>query len=258
MRLAKAFGAALAAGALLFTITPSGTAAPQGTLCKPLHVYAVRGSEEVGPYGRQIAPVVDELRRLRPGLVSAQGNGYPAVVWELSWGRPDLVHTYAESVRDGVRRMRSDLAALKSYCPRSKIAVIGYSQGSDVVRRALADEAPDPRVRVQLLADPNFTSDDPNLPMVNEAHQIIDRVTGLALGINHLYFGFFPENPIALGKIPAFPRGWSALSVCWRKDPACGGGLGGLPFRWGDGGAHTEYHQLASELAGDILWWSGV
>lgn len=260
MRLARALGGIAAAALLVLTLTPAGEAATtQGATaspCKPLHVYAVRGTDEMYPYGTQISPIVDELNRQRPGQVSAQGNGYPALIWELSWDRPDLIHTYAESVRDGVRRMQSDLAALRSYCPDSNIAVIGYSQGSDVIRRALANQVPDPRIRVQLLADPDFDSGDPYLPMVNEIRQKITSGPGISVGINHFFFDLFPENPIALGPIPQFPPGWNATSLCWRKDPACGGGLGGLPFRWGEDSAHLDYHLIAPQLAVDILKWS--
>ncbi|PWW65392.1 cutinase family protein [Actinokineospora spheciospongiae] len=256
MKLVRALGGIAAAAILVLTLTPAGEAAPQAVACAPLHVYAVRGSEEVGPFGNQIGPVVDELARLRPGGVSAQGNSYPAVIWELSWGRPDLAHTYAESVRDGVRRMQSDLAALRANCPGSDVAVIGYSQGSDVIRRTLASQKPDPRIRVHLLADPNFDSEDPFLPMVNDIREAITSRTGISLGINHFFFDDIPENPFALGPIPLFPPGWNAISLCWRKDPACGGGLGGLPFRWGDDGAHVDYHLMAPQLAREILAWS--
>ncbi|OLR90102.1 cutinase family protein [Actinokineospora bangkokensis] len=256
MRIVRGLAALAAAVAVVLTVSPSGDAAPTGTFCKALHVYAVRGSEEAGPYGSQIGPLVAELQRQRPGEVSAQGNGYPAVVWELSWGRPDLVHTYAESVRDGVNRMLSDLGALRSYCPNSTIAIVGYSQGSDVVRRALQNQRPDPRMRVLLLADPDFTSEDRYLPMFNDVGEGLSNLVFPTFGINHLYFGLFPENPIALSKIPPFPPGWTASSLCWRKDPACGGGQGGLPFRWGPDGAHTDYHLAAPALARDILRWS--
>ncbi|WP_175482928.1 cutinase family protein [Actinokineospora iranica] len=250
---AIALAAVLAA---CFLLAPQAEATP--SRCLPLHVYAVRGTGETGPLGTQISAIVDALRAQRPSGVSAQGNQYPAVLFDTGLfviGKP---WWYVLSVRDGVRRMHDDLAALRTDCPASDVVVIGYSQGADVVRRALATE-PAPahnRYRVLLLGDPNLNSAETTIRMVNDLEDLIDTLPSISLGFNHFFFDQHPEGPFTLGPVPPFPPGWPAESLCWRKDPACGGGEGGLPFEWRVNGAHEQYRTRAAEFATAFLTWS--
>jgi cutinase len=94
------------------------------------------------------------LRHLRPGTtVRIDGVPFPA--------RSGGDATYAEDVRTGVRLVRDRLAVLAQGCPASRVALVGYSQGAEVVHRsAVATTDPAQLAAVVLIGDPVRNPED--------------------------------------------------------------------------------------------------
>jgi hypothetical protein len=142
--------------------------------CPELIVYGTRGTNEndaanlkttawIGP---TLWPVYSELSKVfGTGVIGLAGNGYPAV--NLDWALDSGGANYANAVNSGVKYAVADLTYLHTICPHAGIAALGYSQGADVVRRAVAQlwaaltPAQQARgdlswVTAVLLGDPNF------------------------------------------------------------------------------------------------------
>lgn len=128
---------------------PVATSAWDGTCTDALFVGS-RGSGEGVPYG----PTVTRARDL---LLPALGEGvtvaqvyvdYPAASpYSLSEISPEVLlladeipeNAYVSSVADGVRELRRFLREVHERCPRTAVAVVGFSQGSEVVTGAMVD-----------------------------------------------------------------------------------------------------------------------
>jgi cutinase len=224
---------AVAVAALI--VTPSaGAARPPAPLpprismtgCPTLIFYGVRGSGEAFDDGTlALGPTLYSLYRnladeYEQGFVGAVANGYRAVPVKSY-----KVVTYTTSVAEGVASMTADLPALSTRCPDSYFVVAGYSQGADVVRRALPDldSATRGRIsRVQLFGDPNWR---PNEPGIQESGDFGATDTGIATKVSKLR------------RLPALPTdlGSRVQSWCHAADPICQGS------NWFDSGAHGRY-----------------
>src|SRR5262249_6023544 len=99
--------------------------------------------------------------------VGIEANGYPAVPVVDPWlHQPDpwyLLHDYKPSVNRGVTDAVADITAYAHRCASGyhKLVIAGYSQGADVVRRALARISSQTysstlSVQVTIYGDPNF------------------------------------------------------------------------------------------------------
>jgi hypothetical protein len=137
------------------------------------------------------------LPHLRPGTtVRIEGVPFPA--------RSGGDATYASDVRTGVRLVRDRSSTLTEQCPRSHTALVGYSQGAEVVHRsaaALAD--PSQVVVVVLMGDPQRDPEDP----VKTLRMGPGALTGRG-------------NGGAGARFPA-PIGARVLEVCATRDDVC-------------------------------------
>ena len=129
-------------------------------------LYGVRGSGEppglgvtVGEFSRSLSSFYAR------GTVGVVASRYPAVSVKYA----ALSYSYGTSVASGVQMMQQDMRKMFEDCRSSRIVVAGYSQGADVVRRALPTlQYPRPGsvgvspfsmiAHVVLFGDPNFTA----------------------------------------------------------------------------------------------------
>lgn len=131
---------------------------PGSTTCPDVHVIGVRGSGQPAGFGSQVAPVVESIVE----TVDASGRAttsealeYPAISVSDSLGLVLLTGEYASSVLAGVDALDDRLADIASGCPSTEIVLVGYSQGAQVIKQALADSLPVHRLAgIVLLADP--------------------------------------------------------------------------------------------------------
>jgi hypothetical protein len=145
--------------------TQSATPAPDGPArltrarCPDLVVVGLRGQGQARSghdgAGKDVDGVARAmLRHLRPGTtVRIDGVPFPA--------RSGGDATYAEDVRTGVRLVRDRLAVLAQGCPASRVALVGYSQGAEVVHRSVVTSTdPGQLAAVVLMGDPVRNPED--------------------------------------------------------------------------------------------------
>ncbi|GAB3685840.1 hypothetical protein GCM10027589_54740 [Actinocorallia lasiicapitis] len=137
---------------------------------------------------------------------------YPADYLPNGSNLVQIAGLYTGSIRYGAAQAVADLTTLHTACPSSKLLVTGYSQGADVIRRALADPALPAGLNgvntlVELFGDPNFQ------PTEGIAHGTF---TAPHSGIENSGHAFIP----APGQIPAR---FTVHTWCHDYDPACQG-----------------------------------
>lgn len=156
----------------------SGSAQPPATGpgCPVLWVLGVQGTGESSPdasptadtgmLGALLAPVVAAV----PDLVQRSYIAYPAA-FGGAVGTGGGPNSYADSVRDGVAALEATAQRIAADCPDTALAVVGYSQGAQVVSefaRAIgAGEGPVAAERVAgiaLYSDPDRAPGSPVFP----------------------------------------------------------------------------------------------
>jgi Cutinase len=125
--------------------------------CPDVHVIAARGSGQSG-FGEQAGSVVDGVAMSVGSLarsVTVESLDYPAISVTDSFGLALFNGAYDRSVASGVESLLARLADLSADCPETDLVLVGYSQGAQVIKEALADALPTHRIAgVVLLADP--------------------------------------------------------------------------------------------------------
>ncbi len=125
--------------------------------CPDVLVIGARGSGQTG-YGEQVGGVVR-------GIVSDVGRAgltvkdvsldYPAISLADSFGLALFTGEYDRSVDTGVAALTAELDALRTACPTSRVVLVGYSQGAQVIKKTMLARPPVDRVEsVILLGDP--------------------------------------------------------------------------------------------------------
>ena len=140
---------------LLALLSPPASATDP---CADVHIIGIRGSGQSAGYGDQAAGVVDgiEAALMRRGIsVTAEPLDYPAISVSDSLGLVLITGAYDASVRAGTDELRATLDAMDPLCPSTEFVLVGYSQGAQVIKSALAGIQPSiPIAGVVLLADP--------------------------------------------------------------------------------------------------------
>lgn len=124
---------------LLFSLLPLTLAAPllttrQVTCASDngLYIIVARGSNQPAGEG-SVGPVADMIEAAVPGSYSVAVD-YPAVIITL-----EADDNYFTSVNEGIEDMKSKIEAYVAACGSgSRIALLGYSQGGEVVTDTLA------------------------------------------------------------------------------------------------------------------------
>lgn len=136
-------------------LLPVHAPVPDG--CDDVYMIGARGSGQTG-YGAQVEAVLSETAasiRQTGRTVGSHSLDYPAISISDSFGLVLLNGDYNRSVSAGVGALTSDLDVIRRECPLTQIVLVGYSQGSQVIKNAMKDRAPIDRVAaVVLLADP--------------------------------------------------------------------------------------------------------
>lgn len=196
--------------------------------CSDVAIIGASGSGQTG-YGEQVEAVVDAVVREvgRSGMsVTAGPIDYPAVSISDNFGLALFNGDYNRSVGIGAANLVDRLDTLARDCPATRIVLIGYSQGAQVVKTAMAGRAPVDRLAaVILLADPS-----------RETLQLgVFRIGNLD-GV-----GALSEEPLADHIRPL------TIDVCALTDAVCSGG--GLDFE-----SHIiGYDDVADDLISRVL-----
>lgn len=146
-------------------------------ICPRAILYSARGSGEspgfnygLGSPGASLYRALNVRSGLRRSSLIPVAVRYPAtsVDWKaIAHHRLGLVAKYLDSVSAGVRRGVQDLKDFASWCSakKTRILVVGYSQGAHVIRRVLAKVKTSQTVRamvrgVRLFGDPMFKPEE--------------------------------------------------------------------------------------------------
>lgn len=225
--------------------------------------------------GEELLPIYTELReKYAPGTIElvtnrapratkliggtdpagpATGAGFRAVGVTFT---PSAFYDYALSINEGKEAAIRDLTTIHERCPASKLAVLGYSAGAEVTRRALASLpwTPDPGTAMAVtFGDPTWKAGDPNLTYVGDTSRsqlgAIRATKEGDFGLGFSLLGF------KIAAIPRFPAGWNATTYCHGGDLSC-------QWRAGLLLAHESYHEedavgagarIASYLGGEFV-----
>lgn len=193
------------------------------THCPRLILYAARGSGDTATVGNNflgdtINSVYAHLRKTLGGgdNVGAASDVYDAVDVPVAAETGGVA--YGDSVRGGVENAVNDIQTLNTDCPMSHIAVIGWSQGADVLRRALSrlsgllqgTESMSGRYLLDgayFFGDPNFSS--------TETVQSSGDFASPSVGLRPYRSGL-----TKLAKSPRMPAMWW-VTYCHGRDPVC-------------------------------------
>jgi hypothetical protein len=243
--------ASVAAGA---ATDPPRVTFPPGVSCPAVAVYASRGSGEAFDdstlgAGSQLEPLyADLVAEYGSTKVGLEANGYPAAPIVDPWFKKldpyYLLHDYKPSVMHGVADAVADITAYANKCRKGyhTLVVAGYSQGADVVRRAMAripySSFPSRMtVQVVLFGDPNFS------PSENFAFGDYHQVEGA--GRRYYKLG-------GLSAPPAFSSLYRVMSWCHNGDPVCQAG-GSLPSEHGTY-AESDGFAVACQIYATVGW----
>lgn len=195
--------------------------------CSDVAVVGVSGSGQTG-YGEQVESVVDRVTSEARSLglsVDAQPLGYPAVSISDNFGLALFNGDYNRSVSTGAANLNVRLNALGSECPSTQIVLVGYSQGAQVIKTAMAGRPPIDRLAgVVLLADPSRETLQAGVLRIGN----LDGIGALA------------SNPLADHIRPL------TIDVCALTDAVCSGG--GLDF-----GSHIEGYETTPDAVIDRI-----
>lgn len=111
----------LAAVALAAPLEERQTVSSTNCTTKGVHMIVARASTEETGIGSLLTPLVETLEAYLPGS-DAVAVDYPASLIE-----------YGDSVNAGVTDMTNLIETYVASCPDSKIVLLGYSQGAQVV-----------------------------------------------------------------------------------------------------------------------------
>lgn len=211
------------------TLTPVvGTVgAAEAVTCKAYIALGVRGTgESPAPSGVMIPSAVSTF-------VAMKGSGNVAVEYIKYPASTD----YVNSMTAGRSALRSRIAAWRTACPKSKLALFGYSQGAHIVGDVVRTATSSTRAAIQgvgLIGDPMF---NPNLRI---------SVTG-----DRSHGGMF-------GRRDLWPAGLFVYDVCNKRDQVCASysQLQSLGYLAQNGKEHAGYRSSTySPIAGKSGTW---
>lgn len=144
--------------------SPAASAALSSSRCADLVVLGVRGSGQAAGLnrgvGQEVLRTVTDLARLVDDRTGASVR-LEAVPYDASGTATSAA--YFQHVEAGVRLARRQAAAVLDRCPRTRLAVVGFSQGANVVHD-LVDDLDDGIARrtvlAAMIADPQRDPDD--------------------------------------------------------------------------------------------------
>ena len=225
---------------LTVVTAPAAAAAPD---CRAALVTVAGSGQRAGsPEMTRIADVVKADAAKAGTSVVVRAADYPAVAWwryvqpGMSWNWDGL----NRSEVDGVSSVLANVNALRRICSTRPILLAGYSQGADVVIRAVNSMGPIQRrtVSVALLGSPSFL---PSLPQDRGTFDAKRR--GIRPSLNRATFHLSPD---------VAPR---AIDVCLRADSICNYYWVNAPNLANGTDAHYTYVKAGwADAIGHRLW----
>jgi hypothetical protein len=177
----------LATLSLIFALVMPSLGTPDR--CPDVHVIGVRGSGQVA-YGSQVEGVVDAVRdgAATMGLdTAAEAIEYPSISVTESLGLVLINGEYDRSVAAGVDALRSAMRRVADRCPRTGLALVGYSQGAQVIKSALDGSTPGLHIAaVVLLADPTRDAAQAGITRLGDPSVAADGAFGAIALSDHL------------------------------------------------------------------------
>ena len=208
----------------LALLTPFQTV-PSGD-CPDLFVIGARGSGQIG-YGQQVGDVVQGI------VTDAERNGltvddvpldYPAISLADSFGLALFTGEYNRSVDTGVDALSTRLDEIRTTCPSTRVALVGYSQGAQVIKQSMLGRPPIDRIQsVILLGDPTRDVIQSGLARLGDPSIINPGSLGAVIIADHI-------RPFA-------------VDVCAVADSICSGA--GINFQGHIDGYSDTYSQVA-------------
>jgi len=194
------------------------------TGCADLVVLGLRGSDQSldKNFGsgqeilRSVRAMSTELHRTSRTTVRLEGVPYRAQ------SAPSAA-IYQSYVDDGAHRARDRLAQLADRCPRSKVALVGFSQGAQAVHELVTTIRPSQQIAlVAMIADPRRDPDD---------------------AITFWTYGKSAPGPGKLGAGPPIPRTLRpvAIGFCATGDEICNWPPGGYSGPLSD--THRHFYE---------------
>jgi hypothetical protein len=209
-----AMAVTVAAGMAIAPLTFAAQA--PGGACPDLEIIGARATTERPGLGVLLTPLAERITRKLPQAVRTTAVDYPASF------------NYQPSVQEGVTALAADLQRTAATCASTRFALLGYSQGANVVGDALAGRgraAPavpkqlaDRVDAVVLFGDPTFTA--------GEKFNVTDGTRS----------GIFTRGA---GRLDAFAA--RTQSFCNRNDRFCQGGTSVA--------AHLDYAKFLDQAA---------
>jgi Cutinase len=255
---------ALPAAAATSATDPPRLTFPTGVACPLITVYASRGSGEAFDdsmlgAGAQLQPLYKYfIARYGSQNVGLEANGYPAAAVINPWtNTPDpykLAHDYKPSLLRGVKDAVADIKAFASKCGTGihrTLVIAGYSQGADVVRRAMA-QIPSSSlsvyldVQILLFGDPNFSPAE-DYDAGGRVYEYGDYHQVVGSGRAFYKLGGLPAPP-PLPQTYPLPLSW-----CHHNDPVCQL-LGTSISRHEDYASRDAYSAVTQATLTDASW----
>ncbi|KAB8213313.1 cutinase [Aspergillus novoparasiticus] len=233
----------IVSGFLLYTLTAiyglpftQDSADGQKNNCSPIHLFVARGTTEPPGDGMMHSLAQRIIADLGSNRADREAIDYPAT------GLGEYT-AYMDSVRKGSEAIALQVTNYTNRCPTSKLVLLGYSQGAQIIGDALCgteltsanlgDSASDPSEgstisAIVLYGDPSFRTGEP-----------YDKGTSTSSGI------FSQSRP------PGSCRLYASLirSYCDAKDAFCASGQSDIVHT----GYFIKYNSEAANFVGSLV-----
>jgi acetylxylan esterase len=207
---AMAAGAAVAAGTLAAVVTASpadAVPAPAGS-CAAVSIVTARASTEApgeGITGALVSQVVNQSRQ----TVSRASVSYPATLGN-----------YAASQAQGVAAAKTQVTNLVNRCPTTKVVLLGYSQGANVIGDILAGGGGGALGAQSAPLGSNITSHVAAIVTFGDPRHVRNQPSDLGTSVTN---GLFPRSGAQLQRLGAFANVYQAY--CDLNDTFCASGI---------------------------------
>ncbi|KAI1143263.1 carbohydrate esterase family 5 protein [Hypoxylon sp. FL0543] len=191
---------------IIITASVAGASTIPRRRCPNVHIFGARDTTASPGFG-SASTVVNLVRRANIGVTS-EPIVYPAVGGDL----------YAASVAAGVLAVANQTDAFNQRCPKSKIVMVGYSQGAQIIDDAFCGGPDGPSL--------NTTGRSVSSGVSKMVAAIIlmgdpRHVDGLPFNVGNATAGGFAARPVGF-RCPAFED--IIQSYCDADDPFCAKG----------------------------------
>ncbi|CAI7637387.1 unnamed protein product [Penicillium pancosmium] len=189
--------------------TPLDAGINRRAACPGVHVFGARETTVSPGYGSS-STVVNEVLSAYSGS-TAEAISYPACGGQSSCGSV----SYSSSVAQGIQAVASAVNSFNSQCPNTKLVLVGYSQGGEIMDAALCGGG----VPNQGVTDTSVRLSSSAVNMVKAAIFMGDPLfrAGLSYDVGTCSAGGFDERPAGF----TCPSASKIQSYCDASDPYC-------------------------------------